>query len=232
MFSELEIRGLEQDLEDPMLLQNVLAEYTDTPMDLPELLDRLSLVCVKQTDDDVAKRHFLNLDFIVTAALNEADNLLVPDHYFRLKFTPWLVQAMGVTEDQLFERAYQNMEDSFVVHDMQSLLASFTSDYDATDDQTMMYVCTTKDGVHGAAALLYPAIFREFCKIHELSAIYLIPSSIHELIIIPTYFTPAEVLAHMVLDINNACVPEEIQLDPVIYLYRAETDLVTIAASL
>ncbi|SFR68364.1 DUF5688 family protein [Anaeromicropila populeti] len=82
-----------------------------------------------------------------------------------------------------------------------------------------MYVMSNLSGVNGAASLLYEEVLQEFaCSIQ--SNLYILPSSIHEIIIIP-YSNALNVqqLKSMVKEVNQTQVPREDILSDRVYIY-------------
>lgn len=92
-----------------------------------------------------------------------------------------------------------------------------------------LYVLSNKSGVHGAAAVLYDNVLRDISE--KLGAdLVILPSSIHEVIIIP-YGKSLRMkeLGEMVKVINEAEVPVEDQLSDNVYRYSRKTGIVTVA---
>ncbi len=91
--------------------------------------------------------------------------------------------------------------------------------------QEYMYVLTNSLRSLGAAVLFYPGVQRKIAQIVR-GSYYVIPSSIHEVIVIPVTgsFTQKE-LDNMVFEINQSVVePEEVLSDHV-YVYDAEKEI-------
>ena len=93
----------------------------------------------------------------------------------------------------------------------------------AADD--IMYVCTNKEAIFGANALLCKDIFRTFdCDL------YIIPSSVHELIIVPS--TPsmsAETIKDMIKEVNDTQADERDILSYSLYIYDRAKDSIRIS---
>lgn len=88
---------------------------------------------------------------------------------------------------------------------------------DAPDLTDEMYVLTTSDGRLGAAALFYPGMEE---KIREILGVnyYVLPSSVHEVLIVPEIGKDPEILLRMVTEVNAAEVALEDRLgDRVLY---------------
>lgn len=94
-----------------------------------------------------------------------------------------------------------------------------------------MYVLTNSQQYFGAACILYPKVLYHISQ-NLRDNLYLLPSSIHEIILIPASLseTPKE-LAQIVHNVNlTEVAPDEILSDSV-YYYQQESDLVTLAQS-
>ena len=91
-----------------------------------------------------------------------------------------------------------------------------------------IYILTNQDGNNGAAVILYEGVLKDFAKTVE-SDLFILPSSIHEMLLIP-YEDGVNIreLREMVKHINSTEVPMEDVLSDNVYLYRRETDTVTI----
>jgi len=89
---------------------------------------------------------------------------------------------------------------------------------------TEMYVLSNSSGINGASAMLYPGVLHNFAK-EQNANIYILPSSIHELILIPAHSKLSRVaLREMVIDVNNSQVPVDEILSNDIYYFDLETD--------
>lgn len=87
-----------------------------------------------------------------------------------------------------------------------------------------MYIMTNSNGINGASVLLYKNIIREFSKKCN-SDLYILPSSIHEVILVPYEKSiKKEVLEELVFDVNRTQVPTEDILSNQVYLYRYTTN--------
>lgn len=90
-----------------------------------------------------------------------------------------------------------------------------------------MYVLTAREKVFGAACLLYDGQLESIAKIVE-DDFYLLPSSIHEVIILPKkYGTDEKYLSQMVDEINHEQLDREEILSNHAYLYTRLTKEIT-----
>ena len=86
-----------------------------------------------------------------------------------------------------------------------------------------MYVLTNEQRLYGAANILYPEYLEDIAQRVD-SDIYIIPSSVHEVITIPAYMVESvDYLQAMVMEVNRNEVSEEDYLSDGVYLYSRET---------
>ena len=86
-------------------------------------------------------------------------------------------------------------------------------------DSIPLYVLSNKNGIEGSACMLYPNLIRDFSDKME-SSLYIIPSSIHECLLLPTeQDDQSEELRSMIKEINNTQVQQEEILSYSLYYY-------------
>lgn len=92
------------------------------------------------------------------------------------------------------------------------------------DNLLKMYVLTNHSRINGANAILYKDIIRNFSKLIGKD-LYILPSSIHEVIIVPDApKISASTLLKIVKDVNEHNVAEEEWLSDSIYFYKYASD--------
>ena len=154
------------------------------------------------------------------------------------------IDSWGVEEDELFNAAENNTCSIFPARlkAMQELLqelmggrsdreynftekvdgASILDDMGYDMDEPPMYVLSNPQGFHGASSVLYPGLLEGYADEFKQD-IYLLPSSIHEFILVPKSLTPrAEDLSAIVSDVNRSAVNPEEFLSDSVYLYSRE----------
>ena len=89
--------------------------------------------------------------------------------------------------------------------------------------RTPMYILTNTEKLHGAACILYQQLLEEFAK-KVNDNLYILPSSVHEIIMIPASFAgKASELRQMVEEINATQVEEEEVLSDSVYFFNRLT---------
>lgn len=90
-----------------------------------------------------------------------------------------------------------------------------------------IYVLTNRCGINGASVWLYPGFFSRIAV--RCGDFYILPSSIHELLAVPTSMGMSqEEMEAMVRQVNRECVEEDEFLSDHIYLYEKKKDRVHI----
>lgn len=89
-------------------------------------------------------------------------------------------------------------------------------------EEIPMYVLSNRSRSHGAACILYQNLIKNFADfLHK--DVYILPSSVHEVILIPAEETDCqEKLSEMVREVNRTELDEEEILSDHVYLYSRE----------
>lgn len=140
------------------------------------------------------------------------------------------LEMWGVSEEELFEKALVNScryerEQLVSMWDvLDELTQEASADIPLEEAETgKMYVLTNERRINGASVLCYPGIFRR-CVQELQKDFYILPSSIHELILIPIDEYKESDLLKMVQEVNDEQVAKEELLSYHVYRYYAKDD--------
>ena len=134
------------------------------------------------------------------------------------------LRSMGIDQDTMFETAKENCqrEEPASCKNLQEVLNEMTGgifqddEPDRNDPGLMpVYVLTNRSRQNGAAVMFYDGVME---KVQEEfpQGFYILPSSVHELMIVPKNMGDAESLEEMVQMVNaNEVAPEEVLSDHV-----------------
>ena len=158
------------------------------------------------------------LDMIVTFYLpfkNEEKGIL------SIKITEEFLQA--VTFDELKNAAITNIEKTYRIEKLESILAEMGTDTTTlSDDPYPMYVITNDSKINGAAAILSQDIMWDLRNQMGAEEIILLPSSIHEFVALPAYEgMEFPFLIDLVKNSNNTVVNVEDKLTDSIYVWQS-----------
>ena len=131
---------------------------------------------------------------------------------------------------ELFDYAKRNMEENqpIRIKSMFEILKDMFSDMpeEVFESDVPMYVLSNESMVNAASGMLFTDKLKEFADLKKAN-LFILPSSIHEVILIPDNGTVEEErLKHMVCEVNCTQVaPEEVLSDEVYYYDRYENVL-------
>lgn len=210
-------------------------------MDMNTAKDNIifQLVNTKQNEDmlrDMPHREFQDLSIIYRWVVNTEDKAL-----YSMVIRNSLAKELGMGEEQLFNAAAENIRrilppmvksmnevirDMFVADGMPKELADLMIGEMPSDQ--IMWIITNERGIDGAVSMLYED------KVHKLaesleSDLYILPSSVHEVIAVSVNMGEPEELARMVAEINMDQVKLEDRLSNQVYHYDKDLRKFTLA---
>lgn len=116
-----------------------------------------------------------------------------------------MLMEWGITSEELWETAMKNLKkEQHTIKGMGEILKEVLGvGEDGMDDACPMYILGNPELCHGAAGILREDLMKEFAEKIKRN-FYILPSSIHELILVPdNKEICAEELRKMVTEINE-----------------------------
>lgn len=117
-----------------------------------------------------------------------------------------MLNLYHIEEDTLFEDALKNTleNEPMSLKPLSAIIAEMCPEADIPDDaySRTAYVATNKTNLHGASVLSYPTFYREAIEVFR-GSFWIIPSSIHELILIDDNSFSAAALDAMIEHVNR-----------------------------
>ena len=215
--------------EDELLRMVNMAMEKKLDVDIELILQKDYIIehcisCIRhQTDDDRAVKWpvFGDLEEIVRIRLGDNSNgvsMTVTVHQ-------GILDNAGMTADELRMYARRNLKEEVSIKSMTEIMcemmgAEQASEMGLTGFDDVMYVATNKSRIGGAAVMLLDDVLDEFCKTHGLEKIYIIPSSLHEVILVSPMMGEDEVNS-MIVDVNRTQVDEWDRLSDHVYHFIA-----------
>ncbi len=143
-----------------------------------------------------------------------------------------IAEMAKVTLEEIDEAAFSNMEDSYLVQTMASVMAEMTGMdeemAEAMSGGPTMYVVTNKKKVNGAVAMMNTRIFTELAE-KEDQDLLIIPSSIHELLVVGVNSMSVDDVRTMVAEVNDTQVQPSERLSYNVYIYNRADEVISIA---
>ena len=177
--------------------------------------------------ENVPHRKVCDMETVCCLAFEDGENRSF------LTVTKEMLKKWRVAEDELFRVAVANaaQSDPPTMRPLINVLCGFDADFDELEEEgkgEQFYIASTPDGVLGAKVILYPGFLAKAAE--KLGgSFYLIPSSIHEFLLLPdTGDVEAEALTEMIHSINETQVSPEERLSD--HPYRYDKDMKTITS--
>jgi len=177
---------------------------------------------------DIPHRRFLDLAVIYTVYIddvfNSAGNVTVRND---------LMEKWGVDEEELYILATRNTPriKKPVIKELGEMLAELMDTGECRDNaedifgegMVKMFVLTNCDRYYGDSIILYPGLLKDLRDMMKTD-LYLLPSSVHEFIIVPASGgIGSSELSDLVKSVNESSVMAEDFLSDNIYLYKNDT---------
>ena len=222
-------------------LDRVFKEEPVPPLDLRTAKDNIifQLVNTVQNEDmlkEMPHREFQDLSIIYRWVVNVEDKGIAS-----VVVHNGLAKELGMDEEQLFKAAAENtrrilppvvqtmnevMRDMFVADGMPKELADLM--IGEQEPERTMWVISNERKIDGAASMLYED------KLHKLAEsvgtdLYILPSSVHEVIAVSVEMGEPEELAQMVSEINMDQVDLSERLSNQVYHYDKDLRKITLA---
>jgi ribosomal protein S8 len=185
--------------------------------------------------ENMSKVYFVVLDIIVDGV----SSIMITNDLLSLwNMSPEkLDELSNINTPKLFPSIIKNMNECIcdILSDQKEELTieedehfeDFLNDYIkdmSSRENERMYVLSNNKGINGAGAILYPNVLQELASKLN-SDLYILPSSIHEVILLPARDRmSSRALREMVIDVNSSQVAPEEVLSNEIYYYDLSTD--------
>ncbi len=180
---------------------------------------------------DRLSARLINLDtnagYLTDKPFTQVADDLVAIYYVKLgdcataTVTNNLLKAWGITQETLHGIALSNLADTCAFEDIMSVLGQSDSS-DIPDDVSndhMMYVLTNMSRTYGASLCMSDDVMDHVATILGTHDIFVVPSSIHELILLPAADLDPEMLKGMIADVNENQVDPLDRLSDNLYTY-------------
>lgn len=135
-----------------------------------------------------------------------------------VKITKEMKEKLGVTMTEIKKYAFANAKESMEFESMGKVLAELMGD-DMLEMDNGMWVLSNKSKVNGAGVMFVPSVMKEVAKTVKLKEFFILPSSIHEVLVITLPDAKADELKAMVMEVNAEQVAPRDRLSDSVYYY-------------
>lgn len=170
--------------------------------------------------------HDLSIVFQCLVSEERFGNASILIHNVHLQL--WKVNARELYECALENtpllQGYELADMNTVLEEMKALGGIDDEEIEDMQQEVPMYVLSNKSRINGASCILYKDILKDFAMVVDKD-LYVLPSSIHEVILLPSDGTQeSDQLKEMVREINQSQVEKEEVLSDSVYYYRRSDD--------
>ena len=179
------------------------------------VLDHLTIALQRNSDEAIVKRG--------TEFYGIEQYLILMDKHgtgcFSIKVTPPLLKNIGVEESIAWDIADNHIVLSFRLQTLSSVLGEALLEDFPMDDRVGLHIVSTENRVKGAAAILHRGALKTFANSHDTNKLIVIPSSVHEMLILPYDGTQdIDEFSALVKEVNATQVSPEEQLADQAYI--------------
>ena len=173
------------------------------------ILEHITIGLQTCSDNDIIKRP-CDLDGIEQYLFLKGK---LSDTSYSIKITPTILPHAGIDENCAWEKAMENLCTDTQITSLTKRLSDMSgipSDAPAEPD-IRLHVITNSEKYKGAATIMNRKALRSFAREHHTNMLFVLPSSVHEMMISPfTAKTTADELSAIVREVNETQVaPEE-----------------------
>lgn len=178
--------------------------------------DHIKIGLQRATNEEIVKRPCELDDNIeeylyITIAMSEGAG--------SAKIKPDMLDGIGMEPETAWSYARENTFNDITVEDMSVLLGAFETEAEKDPASPALLVISNHDKVKGAAAILDRETLEKIGKDYDTNEVIIIPSSIHECIIIPhTEHIDINEITSMVIEVNKSAVDPVDQLGDRAYI--------------
>ena len=143
------------------------------------------------------------------------------DGIYSVKVTPDYLNHTGVDAEEAWKNARENTFAESEMKSMASVMAEMCGipEEEVSETDNSLYVVSNRCKMKGASAILNQEMLRGFAKQHGVSNLVVLPSSIHEMLVLPyDESIDMDVMSEMVKEINATQVSPEERLTDQAYI--------------
>lgn len=171
--------------------------------------------------------HIRIMDLAVTFVI-PSENVMPEYENGRIEVTEFLMKCYEVDEATMYKQAIENLErEGYEFASVGELLNIDELEVEGNEkcaSQNKLHMLSCRDGIGGAVTMLSNKILSETCQKMECERIYVLPSSVNEVLVLNAEEIDVESLQKLVKDVNEAIVLPEEFLSDCVYLYDSMSD--------
>lgn len=191
--------------------------------DLDKILSRdfiaehITIALQKVSDIDIVKK--------TTEFEGIEQYLLVQDKDFSYKLTKQALNTVGIDVTEAWDIAMDNLIANTILKPLNEVLAEITENPLFFSDDCNITIISNTKRYNGAAAILNKSALRSYAENNKLNRFFIIPSSIHECLLVPyNEDLTLDLVTGFLREINKTVVDDIDVLSNYVYEIKIESD--------
>lgn len=170
-------------MEEDEIAKNVDLSIYEHIYDYESIKDCLTLKLIEMESNQQFLQGKVYVPFLEFAVVFGIQNKC-DDMSLNMDVTEELLKHWGMDKEELFAQVLENQQKKspVVIKNLSALINLSMFD---TDNSANLYVMTNEEKINGAATILYPDVLKEFAEEKGVDEVYMLPSSIHEWLLVP-----------------------------------------------
>ena len=168
---------------------------------------------LQKTSNEIIEKRECDLEGIESYIYIRIEADTNEDEFHTVKISKEFLDNLNISVSEAWERAEANTNEETTLETMAEVMANLLGllgyDYNEEmdeDEETPVFVLSNKCKNKGASAILNKRVLKEFGKKYHTERIIMLPSSIHETLLIPYTGQDIETFSEMVCETNNMAV--------------------------
>lgn len=187
---------------------------------------------IKKEGNEVLLENHPYVDFLDLAFVFR---VMIPEREGSYLLKKEMAEKYELTASEIFDIAKENMmkKQKTKIIPMENAIASMLGEEMENEDEIpktecKMAVMTNQDKMYGANGFLRKDLLKKYSE-RIGKDLYILPSSVHELLVVPKFAVNAEELRRMVQEVNENEVADEEILSYNVYEYSRKNNEITVA---
>ena len=209
-------------------IDSVFAEQPDFSLDMlddyEKMKERLTVQLVGREANEEMLQQIPHQDMEDLCLVYRVNVQKSGDFIASFLLTNEALRRLGIIEEQLHQDALVQTlkQEPFEIKTMAEMIKEMAGEEVEVGDDLPLYVATNQSRMNGAAVLMYPDFMEKAAEVVN-DSFYVLPSSIHEIILVPENSGPdMEELQMMVQEVNATQVSPQEQLSDYVYHYDTQ----------
>ncbi len=148
------------------------------------ILQHLFIGIQKNSQEDIVKKPIKELEGLESYLYLRDKN---KDNVYSIRMTSKTLALSDVSPEEAWSYALKNVEKETTIESLRKVVCDITNHvYDEKKkEHTPLFIISNKTRTNGAAAILNKKVLAEFGEQHHVRKVIVLPSSVHEMLLIP-----------------------------------------------